>query len=230
MRSNTTITLLTCVFLCSCNTALRSAETPAQAKRTVKVLEAGRKQHIVCYGTSLTSNGAWVKQLNTELSRRYPGLVTVTNSGGSGKYSKWGVENLKQRVIDKKPDVVLIEFAMNDAVNRFHCSVPQARANLESMIDRIGRSLPRCRIVLQVMNPVVGKSAASRPHLESYYQMYRDVAAKRKLLLIDHGPKWKAVLVAGEDDFRKVVPDGVHPTADGYRKHVTPAILAALTP
>jgi acyl-CoA thioesterase-1 len=119
---------------------------------------------------------------------------------------------------------------MNDSVVRFHCSVEQARANLESMINRINHALPRCRIVLQVMNPVVGKSATSRPHLESYYQMYRDVAAKRKLLLIDHGPTWKAVLVAGEDDYRKVVPDGLHPSAEGYRKHVTPAILEALTP
>jgi hypothetical protein len=108
MRRTAVLTLLTCLALCCSSSALRAAETPARAKQVGDALEEGRKQHIVCYGTSLTSHGAWVKQIKTELLRRYPGLVSVTNSGGSGKYSKWGVENLKQRVIDKKPDDVLI--------------------------------------------------------------------------------------------------------------------------
>jgi len=57
-------------------------------------LRAGKKQILVAYGTSLTFGGAWVKQVQAALDARFPGQATLINSGGSGQYSKWGVDNL----------------------------------------------------------------------------------------------------------------------------------------
>jgi len=50
------------------------------------------------------------------LKKQYPGLIAAINSGGSGKWSQWGVENLDKRVIEKKPDTVFIEFSMSDSI------------------------------------------------------------------------------------------------------------------
>ena len=100
----------------------------------VKNLKAGKTQTIVTYGTSLTSGGAWVRQLDAALKARWPGQARVVNSGAGGMWSTWGVDNLDARVIEKKPDTLFIEFGINDAYLDYKTSVVKARANLENMI------------------------------------------------------------------------------------------------
>lgn len=68
------------------------------------------------------------------------------------------------------------------------------RKNLESMIDQIQKQCPDCQVILQVMNPVVGKPKGDFSHREdlpAYQQMYRDVGRERGLLVIDHMPAWQ---------------------------------------
>ena len=199
-----------------------------QESQLIKNLESGKSQTLITYGTSLTSHGAWVPQLQKLLNQRYPGKAKVINSGKSGMASNWGVKNLDERVIKKKPDTILIEFAMNDAVTRFKISVEQAQKNLENMIDRILKGNADCEIVLMVMNPTLGKANKTRPDLLKYYKMYRDVAKKRNFLLIDHYPNWKKVLDDKLKLFNKYVPDGIHPKAEGCKAVITPQIVKSL--
>ncbi len=196
--------------------------------RLMRELGAGRPQHVVTYGTSLTEAGAWVGQLREALEQRYPGLVTVTNSGSSGMWSGWGVENLDARVIGLHPDAVFIEFAINDAYVPYKTSVEQARANLEQMIDRIGAADGTTEIILMTMNPPINEHLEIRPEIERYYQMYREVAAERGLLLIDHYPNWVKVLREDKGVFDQYVPDGIHPGPVGCERVITPGILAAI--
>ena len=149
-------------------------------------IESGKQQTVITYGTSLTAGGAWVQQLQEALNHRYPGKAKLINSAKGAMWSTWGVENLGTRVIRKKPDTVLIEFAINDAYLPYKTSVEQAQRNLENMIERILKSNSACEIILMVMNPPVAVHLERRPKIKDYYQMYRDVAKDRKLLLIDH--------------------------------------------
>jgi len=56
--------------------SLASSLLAAQStSKLVAHLQAGKRQTLVAYGTSLTANGAWVKQLQAILQRRYPGLA-----------------------------------------------------------------------------------------------------------------------------------------------------------
>jgi len=143
-------------------------------------------------------------------------------------WSKWGVDNLDKRVIEKNPDTVLIEFAINDAYLPYKTSVEQARSNLENMIDRILKSHPDCEIVLMVMNPPIGVHLERRPKIKDYYRMYRDVARDRKLLLIDHYPKWEKILDQDAELFNKYVPDGIHPGPEGCKMVISPEIAKSL--
>ena len=202
----------------------------AGKSRLVSNLESGKQQTVVTYGTSLTAYGAWVRQLEAALNRRYPDKAKVINSGAGAMWSKWGVDNLDRRVIKKKPDTVFIEFAINDAYLPYNTSVDQARSNLENMIDRILKSNPDCEIILMVMNPPVGIHLVCRPGIKDYYQMYRDVAKDRKLLLIDHYPNWEKILNETPKLFNKYVPDGIHPIAEGCEIVVTPEIVRSLFP
>jgi len=196
--------------------------------RLVSNLEAGKKQTVVTYGTSLTAQGAWVAQFSAELDRRYPGLTTVINSGEGAMWSKWGVDNLDARVTGKQPDAVFIEFSINDAYLPYNMSVEQARSNLETMVDRILATNKSCEIILMVMNPPTGVHLAIRPQIESYNQMYRDVAARRHLMLIDHYPNWQQILNADPKRFSAYVPDGIHPNAEGCKMVITPRIINVL--
>lgn len=199
--------------------------------RLISNLKSGKKQVIVAYGTSLTANGAWVKQLDNALEKQYPGLATVVNSGGSGKWSKWGIENLDARVIRKKPDAVFLEFCINDSVARFKCPVAQSKANLETMIRRILKGNPKCDIILMTMTPGDKYPKGHKSHrqnIAAYYEMVRTVAKRHKLILIDHYPNWKALQAKDKKLFQEYVPDTIHPTSTGCSKVVTPAILDAM--
>lgn len=191
-------------------------------------LNRGKPQTIVTYGTSLTEGGAWVSQLQTALENRYPGLVNLLNSGKAGMWSTWGLDNLESRVIDKRPDTVFIEFAINDAHLNNQVTLAQSRANLESMISRIHTANRQAEIILMTMNPPVGGNLEKRPYIESYYQIYREVGKKYKLLLIDHERQWQRVLKADKALFDTYVPDGLHPGTKGSQQVITPGILKAL--
>ncbi len=200
----------------------------------VSALATGQPRIVVVYGTSLTAGGAWVGQMSSWLSAKYPGLFTVINSGLSGKNSAEGLAQLQTKVLNHDPDTVFIEFAMNDAFlysdGTPSLSVSEAKANLETMIDSILQQNPQAEIILQTMNTVwnspsgSNQSATLRPDLAAYYQMYRETAAARGLLLIDHQPNWAVLQTEATSTFQTYVPDGVHPTATGCSKAMLPLL------
>lgn len=206
----------------------------ARPSTLVTALAAGQARKVVVYGTSLTAGGAWVGAMDSWLSARYPGLLTVVNSGLSGKNSAEGVAQLSNKVLAHQPDTVFLEFAMNDAFlysdGTPNLSVPQARANLLAMIDAIKAQDPATEIILQTTNTVWNSpsgsnaSATLRPNLAAYYAMYREVADDRGLLLIDHQPNWAALQQDDLATFQGYVPDGVHPVASGIGKVVLPLL------
>tara|TARA_B110000305_G_scaffold240689_1_gene312096 strand:- start:4875 stop:5945 length:1071 start_codon:yes stop_codon:yes gene_type:complete len=202
---------------------------PAGSQKTlVSRLESGSKQTVITYGTSLTKVGAWTDQLATVLEQNYPDQVTFINSAQGGSNSDWGSRSFDEKVIQNKPDTVFIEFAVNDAVARRKTSVEHARKNLEGMIDRLLQAQPNCGIILMVMNPPVGQTAVQRPNLAAYNQMYRDVAKKKKLQLIDHFPVWKKLLNEDPGRFIEYVPDTIHPVREGALRVIMPTMIQAL--
>jgi len=197
----------------------------------IRKIEAGEDQTIVVYGTSLSTgrNGrSWMNEVVRLMNEKYRGKVTYHLSGKGGRCSTWGVQNLEDSVLKKKPDVVMVEFAINDASCLNETSLELAQLNLQYMIDRIRLFDPGCEVILQVMNMAVGKSATYRPNLVAYYDMVRVMARKENLLLIDHYPNWREILNKGENYFLEFVPDGVHPNKMGAEKVIAPFIFQRL--
>ena len=209
-----------------------AAEAAAEVPRFIRDLRAGESRHVVIYGTSLSRSGAWVPRLQAELEAAFPGRVTLTNSARGGQHSGWGAANVERAVVALRPDAVLLEFAINDAVTRFDLSLETVRRNVDTMLDRIATALPGCEVIVQVMNPAVGKAPGDPSHRrdqDAYQQIYRDAARARGLRLIDHSVAWNRVLATeGEAGFKKLVPDGVHPNAEGWNRIVLPRVRAEL--
>lgn len=183
--------------------------------QTMLNLENGKSQCIVTYGTSLTDGAVWVEDLDAQLEKRYPGLATVINSAKAAMWSQWGVENLADKILIHKPDMVFIEFAINDAYLPYETTLDQCRSRLERMIESILEINSQCDIVLMTMNPPVGGSLDVRPNFNEYYELYHSVAKERELSLIDHFAAWNAILVENPDQFHQWVPDSIHPIAEG---------------
>lgn len=208
------------------------------SSQLVDNLKAGKDQTVVVYGTSLTAGGAWTKALNAWLvTVNHDAKVTFINSGQSGKSSVVGVQKLDEAVIAKKPDTVIIEFAVNDSFKipgkEAPVSQEQCRKNLEEMIGRIHKALPGTEIILQTMNPSWDApngngSGSKRPELASYYEVYRKVAAERGLMLVDHHKNWVEIREKDGELFKTYIKDGVHPTKDASVKITFPELKAAL--
>ncbi|MCC8426851.1 SGNH/GDSL hydrolase family protein [Mucilaginibacter sp. UR6-11] len=218
------------VFVAILLTILQANLALAQSK-LVKNLAAGKPQTLVAYGTSLTAAAgghAWVDSVNRALNKKYSGLLKTVNAAKSGMWSTWGVQNLEDSVIRKNPDAVLIEFSMNDAFLSYKTSVELARLNLNYMIDRLKLYNPDCEVILQTMNIALNVHATARPDLLKYYQMYRDVAKARGLLLIDHYPHWQELLAKGKDAYLSEVPDGIHPGIEASKNIIAPYVIKLL--
>lgn len=195
-------------------------------------LHAGEKLTVVTYGTSLTEYDAWVGMMQQWFDEKFPGQVTIRNSGGHGQNSMWGLAEVKARVLDYQPDMVFIEFAANDAHTRFNLPVETARKNLDAIVAAIQERSPNAAIILQTMNAFwdcsnpggFAAAESSRPKLEDYNDNYRTCAKERGLVLIDNYPDWVRFKKEHYDQFQKFLPDGTHPNTGGIRTVMWPNV------
>lgn len=194
-----------------------------------KKLEAGEKQTVVVYGTSLTHGGAWAQATRQWFEQTYPGQVTFINSGGPGENSDWGLHHLQAKVLDHRPGLVFIEFSYNDAHEKFALPVERGAANLAKMVAAIRAQNPDTIVVLQTMNvgwdaPNGNRSLSGRPALNRYNENYRVFAREQGLPLLDHYAAWLKLKQTEPEKFQRYVPDGSHPTTEGSLALIWPAI------
>lgn len=185
-------------------------------------LADSEKVRVVTFGTSLSASGRWQRELQTELQRCLARDVVVVNKASNAKGSTWGVANV-QTVIEAKPDIAIVEFAINDARLEGGSTLDTTRSQIVEIVETIKSARPSVKIFLMITNPVHGKPAAGRPRLGEYYQVYRDLAAAGLAGMVDTYQSWSGA-PASE------IPDGVHPTPAAHRAITVPAIIRALAP
>ena len=202
----------------------------------VEKLENGENLKIAALGTSLTGGTwRWFDVMAEWLDEAYPGQVSYLNKGVGASASSYppgssGLDKVKE-LAGFDPDVVFIEFAVNDAYKPYNISVDESRKNLESMIASLKNANPDVEIILQTMNVVIDmpelnmSEATKRSDLTEYLEMYRQVAYEKHLLLIDHYPNWEKYLKdEGRDAYIKIVTDGIHPSLKGYKNILLPEL------
>ncbi|MDD8045944.1 MAG: tRNA (N6-threonylcarbamoyladenosine(37)-N6)-methyltransferase TrmO [Verrucomicrobiota bacterium] len=211
-------------------------------------LQQGDSITIVTLGTSLSAGKAgWPVAMMEWLDSEWPGQTILHNLAVGGSASQTvpamdakptvrnqcGLDRLPE-AIASRPDVVFIEFAVNDAFAGYGISPQAGRANLETMIDRLQQALPDSEIILQTMNSVLDTgghtSATDRPELDEHYEQVRAVARQRGLRLIDHHSRWRALMQQDRQRFLELVPDGIHPSLEGCREIIRPGLQAVLKP
>jgi lysophospholipase L1-like esterase len=179
---------------------------------------------IVAYGTSLTVHGGWQVPLQERLVTCLKQPVTVVTVAKSGAGSDWA-STVVDRVAAEKPDVVLIEFATNDAALQRFISLKQSVANMSGIVRRLQAETPSPRIFVMAMNPVHGIRGWVRPFLADYEAAHERLAHEMGASFVDHRPAWGTLSKRQLDE---AIPDGSHPVPEVAIRLIVPTIAAAI--
>jgi lysophospholipase L1-like esterase len=164
-------------------------------------LRAGEKVRIVAFGDSITAGGEasepglifWERWANA-LREKYPrASIATTNGATGGDTTAQGLQRLQAKVLEQKPDLVLIGFGMNDH-NREGFGVPldAFAANLRTMIARI-RASTDAEIVLFSAFPPNPKWHYGSHNMEAYADATERVAREEQCAFADVYHYWMSV-------------------------------------
>jgi len=193
-----------------------AASTSANQKRPSK---------IVAFGTSLTARGGWQESLAERLSACLGWSVIVDTVAKSGAPSSWGLGHVNE-VIRLKPDVILVEFYVNDAaLNRF-TSVSTSGHTIGAILSSLRSGLPNARIIMQIMNPVSGMAGMARPFFSRYIDAHVRQARENGVDVLDHRKRWTSL---SADELAKAIPDGLHPTPEAATSIMIEPLVAKIS-
>ncbi|MEP0356959.1 SGNH/GDSL hydrolase family protein [Paraglaciecola sp.] len=203
----------------------------------IKRLEKGEHLKVLTYGPCFFADNLrpnpWVIALSRLWEKTYPNQVEFLIRGLGGVNSLWGLDNLQQKVINEQPDIIMMEWAINDAKNngdgeaRGGVSLRQCENNLKILISRIQEQLPNCQIILWTTTPISTKGRDL--NLDDYYAVNRKVANELGLLLIDLYPVFKTLKIEKNDEYWLCLSsDEGHLTRYGAKKIVIPFLLDKL--
>jgi acyl-CoA thioesterase I len=203
--------------------ALEIEYTPAKPQFAQK-LRNGEEQTIVIMGTSLSANtrySSWVRLMREELTNLFGDKVSVINLAKEKTSSEYGISILPE-VLAEQPDVVFIEYAINDSSEFRGMSIQDCYDNLDIIVQTILTNFPDCEIIIQTTNPTFREG--TRVYLADYYQTYRYYAASRELLFIDYYPAWLEAFKDDPDLYKQYYFDTTHPNLEGTEAVIMPIL------
>ncbi len=163
---------------------------------------------IVAFGDSLTAG------LGVAAEQSYPALLAarlraegypyrVVNAGVSGDTTAGGLRRVDW-ALRLGPEVVILELGANDALRGQ--DLDTVRSNLHQLVERFQSAGVRVLIAGMRLPPNYGAGYGA-----AFQRLYEEVARKRGAALMPF------FLDGVAGDPRLNQPDGIHPTADGYR-------------
>lgn len=210
------------VLACWAGVELRSA--PRLGDRPFSVaLPEGRAIRLTILGTSLTEGELWPGEVAGRVGAciGHPVALTVVAKSGAG--SDWGMTQVA-RVAAEKPDLLLVEFAINDADVTEGVSLGRSAEAHVALIHALRSVAPGTEIALMTMSPAQGLRGLVRPRLRAHYLQYRTLAKEMGLGLIDLYPRWLALPPSA----RGLSRDGLHPDRDTAAHLIAPVITEAV--
>lgn len=178
---------------------------------------------ILVMGTSLSATASWPDAMAQAVAGCTGRTVHVTRLAAPGADVRWALGQL-DRAAAAAPDIVLIEFSMNDADILDGIGTAEAALLTADLAGRLAAALPRTRLVLMTMNPVSGLARTlQRPWLAAHYRDYRRLAERNDLGLLDLAPRWASL--AG---LSTALPDGLHPADSAATSVILPALVPYL--
>jgi acyl-CoA thioesterase-1 len=195
-------------YLVGCSN--ESASNDATSKTATVKQSAGKT--IVALGDSLTAglgvdeSEAYPAQLQRKLARDGYDF-NVVNSGISGETSSGALSRIEWVISTLKPDIIILETGANDGLRGIDPGI--LRKNLDQIISIIKANNIKVILCGMKILPNMGPE-----YSKAFMQVYPEIARKHVIPLIPFFLEG----VGGNPRFNQ--PDGLHPTAKGYRRIV----------
>jgi len=196
--------------------------------KTLVKLQSTDQMTIVALGDSLTSGWmvarGYMEFLRDMLQARYPQAeVKLVNSGIPGDMAPGGLYRLQQDVISYSPDLVLVQFALNDAF--CGCSLGEYRRSIEAIIERI-RHESSAEVLL--LTSTLPADMTELDTVESFYAELKQIASEKACACATVDEHWRKAIDGGFSHDELVLHDRVHPSEAGY-KLMADAVMNCLT-
>ncbi|MEK8045243.1 GDSL-type esterase/lipase family protein [Ideonella margarita] len=178
---------------------------------TLQALAAGRPINVVAIGGSITTGYAanpprergWAAQVGAWLKTR--GQVRFINAGLSGTDSAVAVQRVQAQVLAESPDLVLVEFGVNDEWLDAHVRGSSYEGLLRQLLAAPGR--PAVLPVMLTRQHNQGRDAGD---------VQRTLAARYGLSSIDVGGAVTQLASMGGADWQQLYDEPVHPNQRGH--------------
>lgn len=186
-------------------------------EKAVQKLESGERLNIVALGDSLTYGWmvrkGYLDFFKELIQEKYPhGECVIHNRGIPGDTAEGGLQRLRHDVIDEDPDLVFIQFGLNDAFSGV--SPVRFEHALRTMVSEI-RASTEAEILILTSVPVVFDGMDSL--VDEIYRRCRIVAEQEQTALAEVHRFWQKRIDEGVPFQSLVQFDQVHPTTEGYR-------------
>ena len=164
------------------------------------------------------ATAGWTGEVRSLVERCTQRSVALDVVAKSGVTSRWGLSQTPKLIADAV-DVLLVEFAANDANLRRFVSLSESRGNHQEIIRAVRKAQPSAKIFLIAVSPTWGlRGFWIRPWLDRYYGLYAQLAQTEGVDFIDARPQWDISTI------RKTVPDGLHPAPQAMQQIVAPYV------
>jgi lysophospholipase L1-like esterase len=189
--------------------ALSQADPRLQA--VMQRLQAGETLTLATLGGSITTGYAaqppaergWAALLAKSLGPR----VRLVNAGVSGTDSAAGVQRLQAQVLDAEPDLVIVEFGVND----FWLDPAVRGSSYEAVLRRLlTAKKPPAVVVLGLTQ----QGNLARDAVDVQLKLARHYG----LTALDFGRWMQARVDAGEDRWAALYDEPIHPNAAGHQR------------
>lgn len=185
--------------------------------RTLDDLKNGCDVTVVAFGDSITAGYAvrrgfpsfWKEMLQ----KKYPETrIEMINSGVSGDTTMDGVARLDWSVLSYEPDLVTVNFGINDCV--LGLGLEEFEMNFVEVIRRI-RAGPDSEILLLSSQPL--ETPPYDRMVLDYYQAIERAAREMDVGFVDVYGAWMDQIKAGTPLSSLILPGLDHPNEAGYR-------------
>jgi len=171
----------------------------------------------IAFGDSITEgygvHRGFVFFLAERISKARPDLdLKTVNNGLSGDNTNDAIHRLQRDVLDHDPDLVTINFGVNDAFSGI--STVKFGNNLEAMVDIIREN--GCGRIVLVSSEVIPEPQAEKK-VKPYWRKMQEVAEAAGVVYADANGYWQGLLDSGTDQWSLIIPGDMHPNEEGHR-------------
>lgn len=204
---------------------------------TYSKLTKDKELKVVYFGGSVTSGSgashgsySWRGLIGEWLKNNFPEAnITNCNKALGETGTHLGVYRLNKAVIEEKPDLLFLEYSINDFYDK--ASYERASTQFETIVRQVREKLPECDIVTILVIDQYGVTAAvnnddASDGLHTQAKAHEYISSEYDIPTIHVGRAFVREFLPkgfkpGGEEWKEHVKDIVHPTDKGYMAYYT---------